>query len=458
MLTQNTLDKLTILADAAKYDVSCASSGVNRKNKGGIGNSQAMGICHTWSSDGRCVSLLKVLMTNDCVYDCAYCVNRESNDVKRASFSPEEVAKLTIEFYRRNYIEGLFLSSAVEHNANSTMERIVKTLKILRHEYHFSGYIHIKAIPGADQLLIQEAGHLADRMSVNIELATEESLKLLAPQKPLKKLFLPMKNIQTGIKKAKDEHKYFQHSPKFVPAGQSTQMIVGASKDTDRSILFRSEGLYNHFDLKRVYYSAYMPVNTGEFLPSIQTAPPLQREHRLYQADWLLRFYKFSANEILTDSDLNLDLDFDPKMIWALRNMDQFPMEINKVSYEQLLRIPGVGLQSARRIVTQRNMKSIDYDSLKKMGVVLKRARFFLTCQGKYYGDRTFTPEYIKGRLYDGSPYHQMTLAEIGNENKSKILTPVKHIEVANGVNVKPSSKVLDKAKNNMINNSIIVA
>lgn len=463
MLTQNTLDKLSILADAAKYDVSCASSGVNRKNKGGIGNSQAMGICHTWSSDGRCVSLLKVLMTNDCVYDCAYCVNRESNDVERASFSPEEVAKLTIEFYRRNYIEGLFLSSAVEHNANSTMERIVKVLKILRHEYHFSGYIHIKAIPGADQLLIQEAGHLADRMSVNIELATEESLKLLAPQKPLKKLFLPMKNIQTGIKKAKDEHKYFQNSPKFVPAGQSTQMIVGASKDTDRSILFRSEGLYNHFDLKRVYYSAYMPVNTGEFLPSIQTAPPLQREHRLYQADWLLRFYKFSANEILTDSDLNLDLDFDPKMIWALRNMDQFPMEINRVSYEQLLRIPGVGLQSARRIVTQRNMKSIDYDSLKKMGVVLKRARFFLTCQGKYYGDRTFTPEYIKGRLFDGSPYHQMTLEEVGNENKSKILTPVKHIEVAKELEpkkliLKSSSKVLDTAKDKVLNTSIIVA
>lgn len=272
-------------------------------------------------------------------------------------------------------------------------------------------------------------------------------------------------------------------------------MIVGASQDTDRSILFRSEGLYNRFDLKRVYYSAYMPVNTGEFLPSIQTAPPLQREHRLYQADWLLRFYKFSANEILTDSDLNLDLDFDPKMIWALRNMDQFPMEINKVSYEQLLRIPGVGLQSARRIITQRNMKSIDYDSLKKMGVVLKRARFFLTCQGKYYGDRSFTPEYIKGRLFDGSPYHQMTLAEMGNDNKSKILTPVKHIEVASGVHtkqalapsetnvmgksivtknsqnthiaetinpsnviIKPTSKVIDTVKDNELNTSIIVA
>ncbi len=413
MLTKETLDKLTILADAAKYDVSCASSGVERKNSGGIGNSAAMGICHTWASDGRCVSLLKVLMTNNCVYDCAYCVNRQSNDVPRASFTPEEIAKLTIEFYRRNYIEGLFLSSAVEHNPNSTMERIVKVLQLMRREYHFSGYIHVKAIPGADPLLIKEAGYLADRMSVNMELATEEGLKLLAPQKPLQKLLLPMKDIQTGIHHAKDDKKYFSHAKSFVPAGQSTQMIVGATRETDRAILFRSENLYNQFDLKRVYYSAYMPVNSGELLPSVQTQPPLEREHRLYQADWLLRFYKFTASEILTESDLNLDLDFDPKMIWALRNMDYFPMEVNKAPYEMLLRIPGIGLQSARRIVTQRNAKSVDYDSLKKMGVVLKRARFFITCKGKYYGDRQFTPEYIRNTLMTNSPYHQMTLTEV---------------------------------------------
>jgi len=419
MLTNETLEKLTILADAAKYDVSCASSGLDRKNTGGLGNSAAMGICHTWASDGRCVSLLKVLMTNNCVYDCAYCINRQSNDVKRASFSPEEVAKLTIEFYRRNYIEGLFLSSAVEHNPNFTMEGMLKVLKLMRDRYHFSGYIHVKAIPGADPLLIKEAGYLADRMSVNMELATEEGLKILAPQKPIDKLLLPMKDIQKGILQSKEDKRYFHHAPSFVPAGQSTQMIIGAARETDRSILFRSESLYKSFNLKRVYYSAYMPVNQGNMLPSIQTAPPLRREHRLYQADWLLRFYKFDAKEILSESDLNLDLDFDPKMVWALRHLHEFPMEINKAPYDHLLRIPGIGLQSARRIVTQRNMHRIDYDALKKMGVVLKRARFFITCKGQYYGDSTFTPEYIRGRLFDGDNFHQISLEELGNP-KSK--------------------------------------
>lgn len=415
MLTNQTLDKLQILADAAKYDVSCASSGVDRKNKGGIGNSTAAGICHTWAADGRCVSLLKILMTNDCVYDCAYCVNRQSNDVKRASFTPEEVIALTIEFYRRNYIEGLFLSSAVEENPNSTMERIVKILRALRQVHHFSGYIHIKAIPGADPLLIAEAGRLADRMSVNMELATKESLNLLAPQKPIKKLFLPMEQIKQGIITAKEEKKQFIHAPSFVPAGQSTQMIVGATKDTDRSILFRSEKLYKDFQLKRVYYSAYMPVNSGSLLPSIQTEPPLLREHRLYQADWLLRFYKFRADEILSSSDLNLDLEFDPKMIWALRHMDEFPMEVNKVPFEALVRIPGLGLNSARRIIMQRRLSPVDYDGLKKMGVVLKRARFFLTCNGKYYGDKVFTPEYIRNRLATKTQYHQMSLYEMSS-------------------------------------------
>lgn len=413
MLTHETLDKLTILADAAKYDVSCASSGVERKNSGGIGNSAACGICHSWSSDGRCISLLKVLMTNQCVYDCAYCVNRVSNDVPRASFTPEEIATLTIEFYRRNYIEGLFLSSAVEENPNSTMERIVKVLQLLRHQYQFSGYIHVKVIPGADPLLTQAAGRLADRMSVNIELPTEESLKLLAPQKPIKKLFLPMESIRQGILVSKEEKRMLKHAPSFVPAGQSTQMIIGATRDTDRTILLRSEHLYKRFELRRVYYSAYMPVNKGELLPSVQTQPPLLREHRLYQADWLLRFYHFDATEILTETESNLDLDYDPKMIWALRHMDQFPMEINKVPYESLVRIPGVGLVSARRIVQQRLVKPLDYDGLKKVGVVLKRARFFLTCQGKYYGDKNFTPEHIRLQLFDGSPYHQMSLQDL---------------------------------------------
>ncbi|MBN2222057.1 MAG: putative DNA modification/repair radical SAM protein [Vallitaleaceae bacterium] len=416
MLTGDTLNKLTILADAAKYDVSCASSGVERKNSGGIGNSAACGICHTWAADGRCVSLLKILMTNDCVYDCAYCINRQSNDVARASFTPEEVASLTIEFYRRNYIEGLFLSSAVEHNPNSTMERIVKVLQLLRNQYHFSGYIHVKAIPGADSLLIREAGYLADRMSVNIELATEESLRLLAPQKPIQKLYLPMKEIKDQIITAREEKTYYHHAPNFVPAGQSTQMIVGATRDSDRSILFRSEKLYQDFQMKRVYYSAYMPVNTGSLLPSIQTEPPLLREHRLYQADWLMRFYKFKANEILTDKDLNLDLDFDPKMMWALRNMDQFPMEVNKVSYDQLIRIPGIGMQSAKRIIIQRRVQTVDYDGLKKMGVVLKRARFFLTCQGRYYGEKDMTPEFIKRQLSEKETFHQVSLFEVGQE------------------------------------------
>lgn len=413
MLTQNTLEKLSILADGAKYDVSCASSGVDRKNAGKLGNASAMGICHTWAADGRCVSLLKVLMTNDCVYDCTYCVNRQSNDVKRASFSPEEVAELTIEFYRRNYIEGLFLSSAVEHSPDATMERIIKVLKLLRQTYGFSGYIHVKAIPGADPMLIERAGLLADRMSVNIELATEKGLKQLAPQKPMKKLLLPMNQINEGIKRSKEDKQHFRFAPSFVPAGQSTQMIIGAAKESDLTVLKRSENLYDHFGMKRVYFSAYMPVNDGGLLPSVETKPPLLREHRLYQADWLLRFYHFKADEILTVENMNLDLDFDPKMIWAFRHLEQFPMEVNKASYEELLRIPGVGTRSAMRIVKQRQLKRIEYDSLKKMGVVLKRARFFLTCNGKYYGDKTFDEAYIRQCLSSRSPYHQLTLEEM---------------------------------------------
>lgn len=410
-MKKNIIEKLQVLADAAKYDVSCASSGVNRKNTGKIGSSQASGICHTWASDGRCVSLLKILLSNYCVYDCEYCVNRLSNDVKRASFTPEEVAELTIEFYRRNYIEGLFLSSAVEKNPNHTMEKIVKTLLILRNHYGFSGYIHVKAIPGADKILIQQAGELADRMSVNIELPTEEGLKLLAPQKTMKKLFLPMNQIKDEINKSSYEVARYKHAKKFVPAGQSTQMIVGATSESDLSMLSITDQLYKRFKLKRVYFSAYVPVNKGGNLPAISaTTTPMLREHRLYQADWLLRFYKFEAKELLDNSNPNFDLDYDPKMIWALRNIGEFPKEVNKVSVNELLRIPGIGMISARRILKQRKVRIVTYEDLKKMGVVLKRARFFVTCNGKYYGEKNLDPETIKTILNPLPPYEQLTL------------------------------------------------
>ncbi|WP_273321313.1 putative DNA modification/repair radical SAM protein [Vallitalea guaymasensis] len=410
-MKKNIIEKLQVLADAAKYDVSCASSGVNRKNTGKIGSSQASGICHTWASDGRCVSLLKILLSNYCVYDCEYCVNRLSNDVQRASFTPEEVAELTIEFYRRNYIEGLFLSSAVEKNPNHTMEKIVKTLLILRNHYGFSGYIHVKAIPGADKILIQQAGELADRMSVNIELPTEEGLKLLAPQKTMKKLFLPMNQIKDEINKSSYEVARYKHAKKFVPAGQSTQMIVGATSESDLSMLSITDQLYKRFKLKRVYFSAYVPVNKGGNLPAISaTTTPMLREHRLYQADWLLRFYKFEAKELLDNSNPNFDLDYDPKMIWALRNIGEFPKEVNKVSVNELLRIPGIGMISARRILKQRKVRIVTYEDLKKMGVVLKRARFFVTCNGKYYGEKNLDPETIKTILNALPPYEQLTL------------------------------------------------
>lgn len=410
MLEQNIISKLGILAESAKYDVSCASSGVDKSNTGKLGNSAACGICHTWSSDGRCVSLLKTLLSNDCVYDCAYCVNRSSNDIPRASFSAEEIVRLTIEFYRRNYIEGLFLSSAVEHNPNHTMEKILQVLVLLREREQFSGYIHVKAIPGADQLLIHKAGQLADRMSVNIELPSEASLKLLAPQKQPKKLFLPMAQIKQSIHRSKEERRRFRYAPNFVPAGQSTQMIIGATNDSDRSILLTSEKLYKSFELKRVYYSAYMPVNEGKNLPAISTAPPLLREHRLYQADFLLRFYKFTAAEILTEQESNFDLDFDPKMNWAFRHITQFPMEINKVSYDELLRIPGIGTISASRIVRQRRLITVKFEDLKKMGVVVKRAKYFITCNGKFFGYKDLDVASIKEALNPTPPYTQLSL------------------------------------------------
>ncbi len=410
MLEQNIISKLGILAESAKYDVSCASSGVDKKNNGKLGNSVAGGICHTWSSDGRCVSLLKTLLSNDCVYDCAYCVNRSSNDISRTSFTAEEIARLTIEFYRRNYIEGLFLSSAVEINPNYTMEKILRVLTILREREKFSGYIHVKAIPGADQLLIHKAGLLADRMSVNVELPSEASLKLLAPQKQPKKLFLPMAQIKQSIHRSKEEKRRFRNAPSFVPAGQSTQMIIGATNDSDRSILMTSEKLYKSFEMKRVYYSAYMPVNESKLLPAVQTAPPLLREHRLYQADFLLRFYKFTASEILTESESNFDLDFDPKMNWAFRHIGEFPKEINKVSYEELLRIPGIGTISASRIVRQRRLIQVKFEDLKKMGVVVKRAKYFITCAGKFYGYKDFDVSSIKEALNPAPLYTQLSL------------------------------------------------
>ncbi len=410
MVSQEIFQKLTTLAESAKYDVSCASSGNNKSNNGKLGNSIAAGICHTWSSDGRCVSLLKTLLSNDCVYDCAYCVNRSSNDIRRTSFTAEEIVKLTIAFYRRNYIEGLFLSSAVEINANYTMEKILQVLRLLRNREGFAGYIHVKAIPGADQQLIYEAGLLADRMSVNIELPSEASLKLLAPQKKPKKLFIPMAQIKESITRSKDERRRFQNAPNFVPAGQSTQMIVGATNDSDRSILMTSEKLYKTFNMKRVYYSAYMPVNNDKLLPAIQTAPPLLREHRLYQADFLLRFYKFEAKEILDENESNFDLDYDPKMNWAFKNITEFPKEINKVPYDELLRIPGIGTISATRIVKQRRLMKVRFEDLQKMGVVVKRAKYFLTCDGKFYGYKSLEVERIKRALNPEPAYTQLSL------------------------------------------------
>jgi putative DNA modification/repair radical SAM protein len=382
----DTLEKLAILADGAKYDVSCASSGIDKRNKGGLGNSKAFGICHTWSADGRCVSLLKILLTNYCIYNCNYCINRNQNDIPRASLAPREVADLTIQFYRRNYIEGLFLSSAVERSPNHTMENIFQTLDILRNEYHFFGYIHVKVIPGADPSIIHKTGLLADRMSVNIEQPSERSLKLLAPQKSLQTLFTPMHQIHNQISVNKEDQKRFKHSKRFVPAGQSTQMIVGASNDTDLAILNTTDTLYQRFQLKRVYFSAYIPINEGPNLPAVSTAPPLLREHRLYQADWLLRFYHFKVDDIVNPSFPRLDPDFDPKIAWALRSMQLFPIEVNKASYEELLKVPGIGVTSAHRIIRQRRLAPITFDHLGKMGIVLKRAKYFILCQGRYYG------------------------------------------------------------------------
>jgi putative DNA modification/repair radical SAM protein len=394
--------KLEILSAAAKYDVSCSSSGSNRKNtKGGLGNAASFGICHSWSDDGRCISLLKILLTNYCVYDCAYCVNRVSNDIPRAAFTPQEVANLTINFYRRNYIEGLFLSSAVVKNPNHTMELLYESLRILRKEYRFNGYIHVKAIPGADLGLIEAVGKLADRMSVNIELPSENGLKLLAPQKNKQAILKPMNFIASKITEKRDERKVFKNAPLFVPGGQSTQLIVGATQDHDINILRLSENLYKKYKLKRVYYSAYVPVSKNPLLPDLKT-PPLLREHRLYQADWLLRFYGFSADELLDERNPDFDPKLDPKTNWAINNMSLFPVEINRADYEMLLRVPGIGVRSAKKIIMARKVKSLSFEDLKKLGVVLKRAKFFITCNGKYFFNCNLDQNLIRQNLING--------------------------------------------------------
>ena len=374
-------EKLEILADAAKYDVACTSSGLQRGSKAGyVGNALGAGFCHSFTPDGRCISLLKVLMTNVCVYDCAYCVNRCSNEVPRAAFTPEELADLTMAFYRRNYIEGLFLSSGVVRNADYTMERLVRVVKDLRTVYRFNGYIHLKSIPGASQELVNEAGLYADRMSVNIEIPNEKSLQLLAPEKDFQSVFQPMRYIQQGVLQSAEERKRFRHAPRFVPAGQSTQMIVGATPDSDKDILRLSSALYQRPTMKRVYYSGFIPVNEYDNrLPALKQ-PPLVRENRLYQADWLLRFYQFKVDEIVNDAYPDLDLEVDPKLGWALRHPEQFPVDINKADYEMLLRIPGIGVKSAKLIVVSRRYSRLGTGQLKKMGVVMKKAQYFITC------------------------------------------------------------------------------
>jgi len=403
MISESSLEKLKILAGAAKYDVSCASSGTKRSNtNGGIGNATAWGICHSFAEDGRCVSLLKIMLSNYCIYDCAYCYNRKSNDIPRTSFTPDEVADLTIEFYRRNYIEGLFLSSGVLINPDHTMERMVLVAKKLRTEHRYNGYIHLKAIPGASQQLIADAGRWADRLSVNIEIPTENNLKILAPDKDFKSVLEPMKMISTGILESKEERKNHRNAPLFSPSGQSTQLIIGATNDTDHTILKLSSALYTRRDLKRVYYSGYIPVNSYDSrLPALNT-PPLRREHRLYQADWLMRFYGFRSDEIVSTESPNLDLELDPKVTWALRNPHLFPVDINTADPLMLLRIPGIGTKSVQLILMARKHNRLNSSHLKKMGVVIKRAQFFITCNElRSQNVQDLKPEIVRQLLLD---------------------------------------------------------
>ena len=396
------LDKLTILSDAAKYDAACTSSGVRRKfQPGKIGNtsSSIAGCCHSFSADGRCVTLLKVLMTNCCVYDCKYCVNRRSNDTRRAAFTPRELAELTIGFYRRNYIEGLFLSSGVLRNADYTTEQMIRALRILRQEYGFNGYIHAKAIPGTSPELVQQLGLLADRMSVNIELPSQQGLQTLAPDKTREAILRPMSLIRDKVLESKQELVKYKHAPSFAPAGQSTQLIVGATKDTDRHILHLTEALYQKYRLKRVFYSAYVPVVENSFLPALDTKPPLLREHRLYQADWLLRFYGFQASELLDEAHPDFNPQLDPKCSWAVAHLEQFPVEVMRADYETLLRVPGIGPTSAKRIVSARRTAHLRFEDLKKLGVVVKRAQYFVLCDGHAAPGLRFSPATIVQQL-----------------------------------------------------------
>lgn len=413
----NIQEKLEILSGAAKYDVSCSSSGSSRNSKKGtLGTVSSGGICHSFTPDGRCISLLKILMTNYCIYDCSYCLNRKSNDIKRAAFTPDEIVELTMNFYRRNYIEGLFLSSAVVKNPSHTMEMLASVLQTLRNEKGFGGYIHVKAIPGASQELIDKAGLYADRMSVNIELPSESSLKLLAPDKKKEEIFNPMKKISSNITLYQEERQRYKKAPLYVPGGQSTQLIIGATPDSDLNILSLSQKLYDKYKLKRVYYSAYVPVNSGQHLPDIKN-PPTLREHRLYQGDWLLRQYGFRAEELLNETRPDFDINFDPKTNWALNHLESFPVEINKAPFNMLLRVPGIGVRSAQKITSARRIASLEYADLKKLGVVLKRAQYFITCNTKYFGMVNMDETKIRLALkpkFDlnevDNPYEQLTL------------------------------------------------
>jgi len=412
------LDKLKILADGAKYDASCASCGSTRKSEKGIGANRISGICHSWSSDGRCISLLKVLFSNECIYDCVYCINRRSNGIKRTSFTPDEIGKLTINFYKRNYIEGLFLSSAVTRSPDYTMEQLISAVKIVRETYQFGGYIHLKVIPGCDPLLLAEAGKWADRVSANIELPSENSLLLLAPQKKERIILSSMEKMRLEISRSLEESKVFRHAPIFAPGGQSTQMIIGATPDTDFAILSRSKLLYSSMRLRRVYYSAFIPVNEDKMLPKYPL-PPLQRENRLYQADWLMRVYKFRLDEISTPDQQTLSSELDPKCAWALKNLHLFPVEINKADYEMLIRIPGIGLQSAQKLIRARRAKAIELEDLKKLGISLKRSKYFILVHGKFASNIKINRDTLYRILAHDKPPSLFDPVEVINEQKS---------------------------------------
>jgi len=393
-------EKLEILADAAKYDVSCSSSGSKRQNKNkGLGDSSGMGICHSYTEDGRCVSLLKILLTNVCIFDCAYCVTRKSNDIKRAAFTVQEVVDLTIQFYRRNYIEGLFLSSGIFKSPDATMERLIRVAKKLREEENFNGYIHLKSIPGASDELMQQAGLYADRLSVNIEIPTKAGLKLLAPDKDHKDFIQPMKAVQKSIQIYKSEKKLIKSTPVYAPAGQSTQMIVGATGESDRDVMYSANYFYNKFQMKRVYYSGYIPVADDSRLPALGTEVPMMRENRLYQTDWLLRFYGFDVREILNDQHQNLDMNIDPKLSWALRNLDQFPVDVNKAEKRMLARIPGVGMKSVGKILSARRYRKLNWEHLKAIGISMNRSKYFITCNSREFERRDLTGIQIKNHI-----------------------------------------------------------